>query len=103
MYQVFKNEEGFKAAWFTANILTLKDGKAYVGYTSLVAVEGLSSLCLIHACTLMRIEIEVSVRKITIFSPFMQKPRDLGTCVYCMEDSSKSEHQNVNAMLDQTI
>jgi len=42
MYQVFKDEEGFKAAWFSANILTLKDNKAYVGYTSLVAAEGWS-------------------------------------------------------------
>ncbi|XP_019445049.1 PREDICTED: uncharacterized protein LOC109348895 isoform X2 [Lupinus angustifolius] len=40
LVEVFKDEEGFKAAWFTANILTLKDGKAYVCYTSLVAVEG---------------------------------------------------------------
>jgi len=40
MYQVFKDEEGHKAAWFMGNILSLKDGKAYVCYTSLVAVEG---------------------------------------------------------------
>jgi hypothetical protein len=40
MYQVFKDEEGHKAAWFMGNILSLKDGKAYVCYTSLGAVEG---------------------------------------------------------------
>ncbi|KAE9613141.1 putative Agenet-like domain-containing protein [Lupinus albus] len=39
LVEVFKDEEGFNAAWFTANILTLKDGKAYVCYTSLLAVE----------------------------------------------------------------
>ncbi|RZC31045.1 hypothetical protein D0Y65_002173 [Glycine soja] len=41
---VFKDEEGFKAAWFSANILTLRDDKAYVGYTSLVAAEGAGPL-----------------------------------------------------------
>lgn len=40
MYQVFKDEEGYKAAWFVANILSLKDDKAFVCYTSLVPVEG---------------------------------------------------------------
>nr|XP_029148733.1 uncharacterized protein LOC112749627 [Arachis hypogaea] len=44
LIEVFKDEEGYKAAWFTANILSLKDGKAYVGYTSLVAVEGAGPL-----------------------------------------------------------
>ncbi|GAU29323.1 hypothetical protein TSUD_226940 [Trifolium subterraneum] len=40
LVEVFKDEEGYKAAWFIANILSLKDGKAYVCYTSLVADEG---------------------------------------------------------------
>jgi hypothetical protein len=40
VYQVFKDGEGYKAAWFIANILSLKDDKAYVCYTSLEAVEG---------------------------------------------------------------
>ncbi|RYR58695.1 hypothetical protein Ahy_A05g024579 isoform B [Arachis hypogaea] len=44
LIEVFKDEEGYKAAWFTANILSFKDGKAYVGYTSLVAVEGAGPL-----------------------------------------------------------
>ncbi|XP_012574498.1 protein SWOLLEN 1-like isoform X3 [Cicer arietinum] len=39
LVEVFKDDEGYKAAWFIANILSLKDGKAYVCYTSLVAVE----------------------------------------------------------------
>lgn len=49
MYQVFKDGDGFKAAWFTANVLSLKDGKAYVCYSVLVADEGWSSL----ACLLL--------------------------------------------------
>jgi len=44
MFQVFKDDEGFKAAWFPANILSLKDGKAYVCYSSLVAAEGWSNI-----------------------------------------------------------
>ncbi|KAG4403869.1 hypothetical protein GLYMA_01G208600v4 [Glycine max] len=44
LVEVFKDEEGFKAAWFSANILTLRDDKAYVGYTSLVAAEGAGPL-----------------------------------------------------------
>ncbi|RDX90454.1 hypothetical protein CR513_27676, partial [Mucuna pruriens] len=44
LVEVFKDEEGFKAAWFTANILSLKDDKAYVCYTSLVAAEGTGPL-----------------------------------------------------------
>ncbi|XP_058778194.1 uncharacterized protein LOC131652367 isoform X2 [Vicia villosa] len=40
LVEVFKDEEGYKAAWFIANILSLKDGKAYVCYTSLEDVEG---------------------------------------------------------------
>ncbi|CAJ2664031.1 unnamed protein product [Trifolium pratense] len=38
--EVFKDGQGFNAAWFTANILSLKDGKAYVCYNTLVAEEG---------------------------------------------------------------
>ncbi|KAL2348165.1 hypothetical protein Fmac_002165 [Flemingia macrophylla] len=40
LVEVFKDEERFKPAWFTANILSLKDDKVYVCYTSLVAAEG---------------------------------------------------------------
>ncbi|XP_027361724.1 uncharacterized protein LOC113869548 [Abrus precatorius] len=40
LVEVFKDEEGYKVGWFTANILSFKDDKAYVCYTSLVAVEG---------------------------------------------------------------
>ncbi|BAU00437.1 hypothetical protein VIGAN_10203200 [Vigna angularis var. angularis] len=44
LIEVFKDDEGFKAAWFPANILSLKDGKAYVCYNSLVAAEGAGPL-----------------------------------------------------------
>ncbi|KAK7406270.1 hypothetical protein VNO78_07893 [Psophocarpus tetragonolobus] len=44
LIEVFKDDEGFKAAWFTANVLSLKDDKAYVCYTSLVAAEGAGPL-----------------------------------------------------------
>ncbi|XP_038688245.1 platelet binding protein GspB isoform X1 [Tripterygium wilfordii] len=37
--EVFKEGDGFKAAWFSANVLSLKDGKAYVCYTEL-ALDG---------------------------------------------------------------
>lgn len=47
MYQVFKDGKGFKAAWFTANVLSLKDGKAYVCYNMLVADEGWSCFCIL--------------------------------------------------------
>ncbi|CAJ2645808.1 unnamed protein product [Trifolium pratense] len=40
LVEVFKDEEGYKAAWFVANILSLKDGKAYVCYNSLLTFEG---------------------------------------------------------------
>ncbi|CAK8562718.1 unnamed protein product [Lathyrus sativus] len=42
--EVFKDGKGFKAAWFTANLLSLKDGKAYVCYDRLVADEGAGPL-----------------------------------------------------------
>ncbi|XP_057449804.1 uncharacterized threonine-rich GPI-anchored glycoprotein PJ4664.02-like isoform X4 [Lotus japonicus] len=44
LVEVFKDEEGYKAAWFVANILSLKDDKAFVCYTSLVPVEGAGPL-----------------------------------------------------------
>jgi len=47
VHQVFKDGKEFKAAWFTANILSLKDGKAYLCYNALVADEGWSSLCIL--------------------------------------------------------
>ncbi|XP_038678911.1 uncharacterized protein LOC119980319 isoform X2 [Tripterygium wilfordii] len=37
--EVFKEGDGFKEAWFSANVLSLKDGKAYVCYTEL-ALDG---------------------------------------------------------------
>ncbi|XP_058757717.1 uncharacterized protein LOC131630977 isoform X2 [Vicia villosa] len=42
--EVFKDGKGFKAAWFTANLLSMKDGKAYVCYNRLVADEGAGPL-----------------------------------------------------------
>ncbi|MED6146388.1 hypothetical protein PIB30_033997 [Stylosanthes scabra] len=43
LVEVFK-DDGFKAAWFTGSVLSLKDGKAYVCYSVLVADEGSGSL-----------------------------------------------------------
>ncbi|KAI4315247.1 hypothetical protein L6164_028077 [Bauhinia variegata] len=40
LVEVLREGEGFKAAWFTANVLSLKDGKAYVCYTVLLADGG---------------------------------------------------------------
>ncbi|KAL2321563.1 hypothetical protein Fmac_025942 [Flemingia macrophylla] len=40
LVEVFKDGEGFKAAWYMANIISLKDGEAYVCYTVLVDDEG---------------------------------------------------------------
>ncbi|XP_054809968.1 uncharacterized protein LOC129311623 isoform X2 [Prosopis cineraria] len=41
LVEVFKDgREGCQAAWFTANVLSLKDGKAYVCYSVLVADGG---------------------------------------------------------------
>ena len=40
MYQVFKDGDGSKAAWFSANVLSLKDQKAYVCYVELPSDEG---------------------------------------------------------------
>ncbi|KAK7330776.1 hypothetical protein VNO77_24976 [Canavalia gladiata] len=40
LVEVFKDGEGFKAAWFAGNILSLKEGKAYVCYSVLVDDEG---------------------------------------------------------------
>ncbi|KAF7810103.1 uncharacterized protein G2W53_036846 [Senna tora] len=44
LVEVFKDGEGFKSAWFTASVLSLKDGKAYVCYNVLVADEGAGPL-----------------------------------------------------------
>lgn len=38
--QVFKDGNGYKAAWFSAKVMDLKDGKAYVSYTDLSSAEG---------------------------------------------------------------
>lgn len=40
LFQVFKDGSGFKAAWFSANVLSLKDGKACVSYNELTLGEG---------------------------------------------------------------
>ncbi|KAJ7944737.1 Agenet domain protein [Quillaja saponaria] len=40
LVEVFKDGERIKAAWFTANVLSLKDGTAYVCYTDLQSDEG---------------------------------------------------------------
>ncbi|XP_021682092.2 uncharacterized protein LOC110666046 isoform X3 [Hevea brasiliensis] len=42
--EVFKDGSGFKAAWFPAKVLSLKDGKAYVSYTELTSGEGSEKL-----------------------------------------------------------
>ncbi|KAI9076483.1 hypothetical protein K1719_041469 [Acacia pycnantha] len=44
LIEVFKDGEGWKAAWYTANVLSLKDGDAYVCYTALVADGGAGPL-----------------------------------------------------------
>ncbi|KAG6684184.1 hypothetical protein I3842_12G050200 [Carya illinoinensis] len=40
LVEVLKSTDGFKAAWFTANVLNLDDGKAYVSYTELQTDNG---------------------------------------------------------------
>ncbi|KAJ6706141.1 AGENET DOMAIN-CONTAINING PROTEIN-RELATED [Salix purpurea] len=42
--EVFKDGNGYKAAWFSAKVLDLKDGKAYVSYTDLSSAEGSEKL-----------------------------------------------------------
>uniref|UniRef100_A0A2P2M6W7 Uncharacterized protein LOC105632277 isoform X1 n=2 Tax=Rhizophora mucronata TaxID=61149 RepID=A0A2P2M6W7_RHIMU len=42
--EVFKNGNGFKSAWFLANVLSMKDGKAYVAYDELTTGEGMEKL-----------------------------------------------------------
>ncbi|XP_019421002.1 PREDICTED: uncharacterized protein LOC109331142 isoform X1 [Lupinus angustifolius] len=44
LVEVFKDGGELKAAWFTGNILSLKDDKAYVGYSVLLADEGAGPL-----------------------------------------------------------
>ncbi|XP_028762584.1 uncharacterized protein LOC114720990 isoform X2 [Neltuma alba] len=44
LIEVFKDGEGWKAAWYIANVLSLKDGDAYVCYTALVADGGAGPL-----------------------------------------------------------
>ncbi|XP_022951115.1 uncharacterized protein LOC111454034 isoform X2 [Cucurbita moschata] len=38
--EVFKDGNGLKASWFTANVLSVKEGKAYVSYTELQPEQG---------------------------------------------------------------
>ncbi|KAI4303259.1 hypothetical protein MLD38_038910 [Melastoma candidum] len=42
--EVFKSGEGFKSAWFSANVLSLKDGKALVRYSEIPSNEGSGKL-----------------------------------------------------------
>ncbi|KAG8662260.1 hypothetical protein MANES_01G081400v8 [Manihot esculenta] len=42
--EVFKDGSGFKAAWFPAKVLSLKEGKAYVSYTELASGEASEKL-----------------------------------------------------------
>ncbi|KAJ4712735.1 hypothetical protein OWV82_014922 [Melia azedarach] len=42
--EVFKEGVRFKAGWFTANVLNLKEGKAYVCYNELISDEGSEKL-----------------------------------------------------------
>ncbi|XP_031271230.1 uncharacterized protein LOC116129639 [Pistacia vera] len=42
--EVFKEGAQLKAGWFTANVLSLKDGKAYVCYSELTSEEGSEKL-----------------------------------------------------------
>ncbi|KAI4338465.1 hypothetical protein MLD38_023523 [Melastoma candidum] len=42
--EVFKSGEGFKSAWFSANVLSLKDGKALVCYSEIPSDEGSGKL-----------------------------------------------------------
>ncbi|XP_057975889.1 uncharacterized protein LOC131163332 isoform X2 [Malania oleifera] len=44
LVEVFKDGDGYKAAWFSANVLSLKDGKACVCYTELPSDEGSGQL-----------------------------------------------------------
>ncbi|KAI5602227.1 hypothetical protein BDE02_01G142700 [Populus trichocarpa] len=44
LVEVFKDGNGFKAAWFSANVVDLKDGSACVSYTDLSSVEGSEKL-----------------------------------------------------------
>lgn len=46
--QVFKDGNGYKAAWFSAKVMDLKDGKAYVSYTDLSSAEGESIVFIIN-------------------------------------------------------
>nr|XP_048319727.1 uncharacterized protein LOC107430264 isoform X3 [Ziziphus jujuba var. spinosa] len=42
--EVFKDGNGFKAAWFTATVLSVEDGKANVSYADIQSDEGLGQL-----------------------------------------------------------
>lgn len=43
--EVFKDGGGLKSAWYSANVLRLEDGKAYVCYADLLSEEGSANLC----------------------------------------------------------
>ncbi|XP_030524907.1 uncharacterized protein LOC115737082 isoform X2 [Rhodamnia argentea] len=42
--EVFKDGDGYKAAWFSANVLSLKDGKVYLCYSEIASNEGTGKL-----------------------------------------------------------
>ncbi|GMH28906.1 hypothetical protein Nepgr_030749 [Nepenthes gracilis] len=44
LVEVFKDGDGFKLGWFSARVLTLKDGKAYVSYDDILSEEGSGNL-----------------------------------------------------------
>lgn len=44
LVEIFKDGDGYKAAWFLANVLSVKDGKAYLCYKDLQSDEGLGQL-----------------------------------------------------------
>ncbi|KAK3434615.1 hypothetical protein EUGRSUZ_D02089 [Eucalyptus grandis] len=42
--EVFKDGDGYKGAWFSANVLSLKDGKVYLCYSEIPSDEGTGKL-----------------------------------------------------------
>ncbi|KAF8032808.1 hypothetical protein BT93_D1636 [Corymbia citriodora subsp. variegata] len=42
--EVFKDGDGYKGAWFSANVLSLKDGKVYLCYSEIPSNEGTGKL-----------------------------------------------------------
>ncbi|KAK9274656.1 hypothetical protein L1049_021907 [Liquidambar formosana] len=44
LVEVFKDGDGFRAAWFSASVLSFKNGEAYVCYTEILSEEGSGKL-----------------------------------------------------------